>query len=120
MGGGRALLHVDDGALDLVACTDAHDVSHIVVPCAVAPRRRNFDRDENAGPSSAAETLRLRRDRGHHSGTCDGIKNTVGSLIAWRLASRPARATPVCRRPAIAPALVPFVASPASPAPSQA
>jgi hypothetical protein len=30
MRGGRTLLHFDDGALDLVACTDAHDESFIV------------------------------------------------------------------------------------------
>src|SRR5580700_12177520 len=31
---GRALLHFDDGALDLIACTDAHDRSFIVfIPC---------------------------------------------------------------------------------------
>src|SRR5438270_3237925 len=37
MGSGRAFLHLDDGALDLIACTDAHDASHTVVPRAVAP-----------------------------------------------------------------------------------
>src|ERR1700677_4211280 len=30
MRSGRALLHFDDGALDLIACTDAHDRSFIV------------------------------------------------------------------------------------------
>src|ERR1700687_59794 len=38
MRGGRALLDFDNGALDLVACTDAHDGPHNVGSCAAMPR----------------------------------------------------------------------------------
>src|ERR1700688_3775539 len=38
MRGGRALLDFEDGALDLVTCTDAHDGSHKVRRCAAMPR----------------------------------------------------------------------------------
>src|SRR5260370_37550314 len=38
MRGGRALLDFNDGAFDLVACTDAHGGSHNVRPCAAVPR----------------------------------------------------------------------------------
>jgi hypothetical protein len=42
VGSGRALPHLEDGALDLVACTDAHDIAHIVMPFAAVPRGQWF------------------------------------------------------------------------------
>src|ERR1700690_1012503 len=50
MRGGRAFLHLEDGALDLVACTDAHDRSHIAAPRAVMPG--SLTRNGGVGPSS--------------------------------------------------------------------
>jgi hypothetical protein len=45
---GRALLHLDDGALDLVACTDAHDGSFTVfIPCMTTVRIDKSGRNED-------------------------------------------------------------------------
>src|SRR5580692_7294748 len=49
--GGRALLHFDDGALDLVACTDAHGGPHGVA-LAHGIAARPLVQDEKPGPPS--------------------------------------------------------------------
>jgi hypothetical protein len=60
MRGGRALLHFDDGAFDLVACTDAHDGS--LEPRAVKPRTRGLSNRMKGWDRRPRGAARLRRN----------------------------------------------------------
>src|SRR6266849_8565944 len=62
MRGGRAFLDVDDGAFDLVACTDAHDGPHGITWRAAWPAHLlMIDKNEKAG-SPSKNRSRSRRD----------------------------------------------------------